>query len=309
MLKELALVGLNNSHPFLFGGLVNGGVREKFVANSPQWTHKLFPDQDWSGAYSDRWRFTRAWSRDMDFAARVAEAVKVDKLSRTLAQAARETSAAFVCDMWGEYHREQALAFLELGKPVFVDKPLAETVADAEAMIQAAKAHRTVLSTCSSLRFDTAIRNLKKSLADRLGPPEIITVCCPCHQDLARYTVHGLEIMLEIAGDRKVARVRNIGTSQRRHLILLEFEDGLCGVIHSWENHAYSVTVTAREGQEVVRPGVEDSTGEMVGAVLASFECGVPVVPYENVLEVIRVIEAAAASRASGGMSVEPVTR
>ncbi len=131
-MKELALVGLNNSHPFLFGGLVNGGKREKFVANSPGWTHSLFPDHDWEGAYIDKWRFTKAWARDPRFARAVAEAVLVDKVCDTLEEAAESTEGAFVCDMWGEYHRKQALAFLERGKPVFVDKPLAESVADAE---------------------------------------------------------------------------------------------------------------------------------------------------------------------------------
>jgi predicted dehydrogenase len=304
-LKKLALVGLNNSHPYVFGGIVNGGVRDVFVRNSPQWTHQLFPDRDWPGLVGDKWRFTTAWARNRSFAEEVAAAVKVDRVTDNLEEAAAETEAAFVCDMWGEYHREQALAFLEQGKGVFVDKPLAESSSDARAMIEAAESNGAVLSTCSSLRFDPAMVELKKKIVSSLGAPEIVTVCSPCYQDLARYTVHGIEIMMHVVSPNTVVRLRNIGTSQRRHLILLEFADGACGVIHSWEGHAYSVTAHCPRGQEVVKFSILDSSTPMVEAVLNSFESGRPVVPYEEALEVVKIIEAAVASRAAGGRVVE----
>jgi len=303
--KELALVGLNNSHPFLFGGLVNGGRREKFVANSPGWTHSLFPERDWEGAYIDHWRFTRAWARDPRFAGAVAEAVLVDKVCDTLEEAAESTQGAFVCDMWGEYHKEQAMAFLQKGKPVFVDKPLAESVADAEAMIRAAKDNGTVLSTCSSLRFDPRLRKLKSRIGKELGKPSIVTVCCPCYQDIARYSVHGIEILMEVTGGARVGRVRNIGTGTRRHLILVEFIDGCCGVIHSWENHAYSVTFTGERGQDVAVLGAMESFKPMVEAVLDSFVTNLPVVDYDEALEVVKVIEAGTRSRAADGAPVD----
>jgi len=304
-LKNLALVGLNNSHPYVFGAMVNGGVREVFERNSPPWTHELFPRRDWPGYFGDKWRFTRAWARDRAFAEAVAEAVKVEKVTAGLAEAAAETDAAFVCDMWGEYHRRQALAFLEQGKSVFVDKPLAESVEDARAMIEAARSSGATLSTCSSLRFAQQVLELKKKIAESLGPCEIVTICCPCFQDLARYAVHGIELLMEVVSGSPVARLRNIGTSQRRHLMMLEFASGACGVIHSWENHAYSVTVSAANGQEVVSISTSDSFKPMVAAVLDSFESGVPVVPYAEALEVVKIIEAAVVSQAAGGSIVE----
>ncbi|MEA2063452.1 MAG: Gfo/Idh/MocA family oxidoreductase [Gemmatimonadota bacterium] len=303
-MKKLALVGLNNSHPYVFGGIVNGGVRKIFESNSPQWTHPLFPETDWEGDFGDKWRFTHAWSRDRAFAEAVAGAVKVETVTASLAEAANETGAAFVLDMWGEYHREHALPFLEQGKSVFVDKPLAESVSDARAMVEAARSSGAVLSTCSSLRFSPSLIELKQKISSTLGDPEIVTVCCPCYQDLARYAVHGIEIMMHVVSGSPVARVRNIGTGTRRHLMLLEFASGACGVIHSWEGHAYSVTVQAPGGQEVVAVDVEASLRPMVAAVLDSFESGQPVVGYEEAVEVVGIIEAGVASRAGSGKTV-----
>jgi len=114
---------------------------------------------------------------------------------------------------------------------------------------------------------------------------------------------------MEVSGGAAVGRVRNIGTGTRRHLILVEFIDGSCGVIHSWENHAYSVTVTGESGQEVEVLGVLDSFKPMVEAVLDSFVSNIPVVNYDEALEVVRVIEAGAMSRATNGVPVDLATR
>ena len=195
-MHKLALVGLNNSHPYVFAGYVNGGLRDVFLRNAPAWTHPLFPEKDWEPMVGGgEWTFETAWSRNQEFAREVMAAVRVPKLAQTLDEAAERSEGAFVCDMWGEYHKQQALPFLERGKPVFVDKPLAESAADAMAMVKAAQDNRTVLSSCSAMRYDKGLQELVAELDNGLGRPRIVTVCSPCYQDLARYSVHGIEIM------------------------------------------------------------------------------------------------------------------
>ncbi|MBW7996132.1 MAG: hypothetical protein FVQ81_06080 [Candidatus Glassbacteria bacterium] len=305
-MRELALVGLNNSHPYVFAGYVNGGLREIFVKNSPAWTHPLFPEKDWGPMVGGgEWCFSTAWSRNPAFALEVMAAVNVPELAESLDQAAERGEGAFVCDMWGEYHREQALPFLLRGKPVYVDKPLAASVADARAIIRAAQQNRTVLSTCSATRYDKALMELKDELATKLGRPRIVTVCCPCWQDLARYSVHGIEIMMEVMLEIPVIRLRNISKGVRRHLLLLEFADGATGVIHSWEGQAYSVTVTAENGQRVVQLNDPENHRRMMEAILESFDSGKPVVDYGNALEVIRIIEAGNESRERDGAEID----
>ena len=59
-------------------------------------------------------------------------------------------------------HREQVIACAKAGKPVFCEKPLALTLADAHAMIQACANADVVLGVGHNRRFWPAIRELKR---------------------------------------------------------------------------------------------------------------------------------------------------
>ncbi len=58
-------------------------------------------------------------------------------------------------------HREHTLACLEAGRPVLVEKPIARSLADAEAMCRAADARGLVLMTVANKRFSPPYRRAK----------------------------------------------------------------------------------------------------------------------------------------------------
>lgn len=75
--------------------------------------------------------------------------------------------AVMVMHRNGIYHTEYAVKALEKGKPVFVDKPLACSVEDAERIIEAAKANNGILHSGSSVGNASILRQIKKIMADR----------------------------------------------------------------------------------------------------------------------------------------------
>jgi predicted dehydrogenase len=81
-------------------------------------------------------------------------------------QAAREgdTDAVIVC-IPNHLHAPVTLAALEAGKHVLVEKPMALTLADAEAMVAAAEKAGRALMCGLSLRFATSIRQVKALVA------------------------------------------------------------------------------------------------------------------------------------------------
>lgn len=75
--------------------------------------------------------------------------------------------AVMVMHRNGIYHTDCAIAALNAGKPVFVDKPLACTVEDAERIIEAAKANNAVLHSGSSVGNASILQHIKFIMEDR----------------------------------------------------------------------------------------------------------------------------------------------
>ena len=129
------------------------------------------------------------------------------------------------------FHAEIGVALLEKGVHVLVEKPIAATVADAQRMIDAAKANDRVLMVGQVERFNPAVDTVKRAVADdeiisiqvtRVGPfpPRMGEVGVVI--DLA---VHDIDIIRHLTGSEivevqpQLARTR----AEREDTALLQF--------------------------------------------------------------------------------------
>jgi len=129
------------------------------------------------------------------------------------------------------FHAELGVALLNAGVHVLVEKPIAATVADAQAMIDAAKANDRVLMVGQVERFNPAVDTVKRAIQDdeiisiqvtRVGPfpPRMGEVGVVI--DLA---VHDIDIIRHLTGSEivevqpQIARTR----AEREDTALLQF--------------------------------------------------------------------------------------
>ena len=129
------------------------------------------------------------------------------------------------------FHAEVGVALLEKGVHVLVEKPIAATVADAQRMIDAARANDRVLMVGQVERFNPAVETVKRAVADdeiisiqitRVGPfpPRMGEVGVVI--DLA---VHDIDIIRHLTGSEitevqpQLARTR----ADREDTALLQF--------------------------------------------------------------------------------------
>lgn len=74
-------------------------------------------------------------------------------------------------------HREIAVAAMDAGKHVLIEKPMATTVEDCEAMIAAAKANGVTLMVDFHNRFNPAFLALKRQIeAGKMGEPQMMSL-------------------------------------------------------------------------------------------------------------------------------------
>ena len=103
------------------------------------------------------------------------------------------------------------------GKRVFIDKPVAGTLADAIRIDRLAAKHKAAWFSSSSFRYSPSIRGLRGD--PKLGDVVGCDAYGPCpteehHPDLFWYGVHGVESLYTVMGTGcvSVSRVRTEGT-------------------------------------------------------------------------------------------------
>jgi predicted dehydrogenase len=149
-------------------------------------------------------RVTALWGGDDErmtaLAALAPEAQPMDSLAALLA----EVDAVIVGDRHGGLHRTHAIAALEAGRPVFVDKPLANTLSDATAIVDAAERYGVPVLSGSALRWQAETRRLKAKLAGLDGPIELLAYGTWYPQNeyggAIFYAIHTIELVQELLG-------------------------------------------------------------------------------------------------------------
>ena len=136
--------------------------------------------------------------------------------------------AVIVGHRHGDLHRAAAIASLAAGKPTFVDKPLANSVVDAEAIVAAAEQHGALLLSGSALRWQAETARLKARLAGIDGEIAVMAygTWYPDSEygGAIFYAIHTVELVQELlgpgwkklkrkSGDLPVVQFRTNGTT------------------------------------------------------------------------------------------------
>ena len=112
--------------------------------------------------------------------------------------------AVIVGHRHGDLHRAAAVASLAAGKPTFVDKPLANSIVDAEAIVSASERHGTPLLSGSALRWHAETARLKARIAGIDGDYNLLAYGTWYPESeyggAIFYAIHTVELVLELLG-------------------------------------------------------------------------------------------------------------
>ena len=206
----------------------------------------------------------------------------------------------------GRPHLAQATPVLKANKKIFIDKPIAGSLADALKIFELAKKHKTPLFSSSSLRFYPNFRNLKKE--SKAGNILGCLVYAPCsleehHPDLFWYGVHGVETVYTIMGTgcKTVARSHTKGTD----IVTGTWADGRVATFRGIRDGkpGYGAVVFGDKGIEPVGSG-GGTYKPLVVEIAKFFRSGTPPVAAEETIEMFAFMEAADESKRQGGAPV-----
>ncbi len=216
-----------------------------------------------------------------------------------------KVDVVLVLSIDGRKHLEEAKPVFAAGKPVFIDKPIAGTLADAVRIFQLAKQHNVPCFTSSSLRFAKRTIDIRADpkLGDLIGCDQYSPCSLePHHPDFFWYGIHGVEPLFTIMGTGciSVTRVHTEGSDMAVGI----WEGGRIGSFRGIRDgrRGYGSTVFGSKG--IVPGGSFDGYEPLIVEIVKFFKTGKPPVSEEETLEIFAFMEAADESKRQGGRPV-----
>ncbi len=186
-----------------------------------------------------------------------------------------------------ETHLGLCARVLPAGKPTFVDKTFAPDVATAAKIFALADKHGTPIQSTSALRT-TNVQATLRGLSEPVMQMSVWAGGASWHE----YGVHPVELIVSCLGP-EVAQCLVTG-SEQQPTVLLTFSDERTATIH-FNAAAYVPFLTAlTTKQQTCFVEVEDQQlfVDAAAAILDFFHAGRPLVPRDETMTVMRVLDA-----------------
>lgn len=209
----------------------------------------------------------------------------------------------------GRPHLEQIRPCLKAKKPVFIDKPIAASLADAIRIFDEAKAAGVPIFSSSSLRFGKGTQAVRGGSIGKVTNAETFSPASleKTHPDLFWYGIHGVESLFTIMGTG-CQSVKRGTSADGKIMVTGAWEGGRTGIFR--EDKGYGGKANGEKGEarplEPNKPAVGGYDGyePLVFAAVKFFRTGIAPVSPEETLEIYAFMEAADESKRRGGAAV-----
>lgn len=282
---KVAIIGLDTSHAIEFPRIMQGDAPVK-ARGIKAVTCLRFPSPFQTEEQQDgRQKILEGWGV---------------KVTRNFAEAVNGVDAFMLEINDPAQHLKYFRKVAELGKPVFIDKPLAKNLADGRKIVKLAAEKKVKAWEASSLRFSPEMA----AVLEEAGAVELCNIYgalgqAPAGSSLVWYGCHTFEMLHQVMGGG--ARRVHALEGSRGIVTVVEYDDGRRGVVESITgNWHYGGRVHGAKGLsafQVNSSGLYNILLEKIRGFLAG---GLAPVPLSASLEAQAVMEAAGKSLQSG---------
>lgn len=286
---RLGIVGTDTSHATIFTKVLNdpsnpdhvGGARvvAAFKGGSPDLKESASRVDGYAKELADKWGV---------------------EIVPDIATLCSKVDAVLLESVDGRPRLAQAREIIKAGKPMFIDKPLSSTLADAREIAKLAKAAGVKWFSTSSLRYAdyvAALRSPGITGAISWGPGPLEE-----HQqlDLSWYAIHPIEVLFTIMGTGCEEVTRTVGGTMDE--VTCRWKDGRVGTVRALRPYGEfgAVVFTDKEVRQSP-PKPKFSYVPLLREIVKFFQTGTVPVPNEETLEMFAFMDAAQRSKEAGG--------
>lgn len=223
----------------------------------------------------------------------------------TIEELCTKVDAVLLESVDGRPHLEQVRPVFKAGLPVFIDKPVAGSLADAIEIYRLAAEHNVPCFSSSSYRYYEPMVALKQQ---DVGDIKSVISFGPAHleehhPDLYWYGVHPTEALYTIMGTgcETVSRTHTPDTD----VVAGTWSDGRVGTLIGLRNQATPHKVIVFGTKAVAEQEDGGDYAPLVVEIMKFFQTGIVPVSPEETIEMFAFMEAADESKRQGGVPVK----
>jgi predicted dehydrogenase len=205
----------------------------------------------------------------------------------------------------GRIHLKEAVPVIQAGKPLYIDKPAAGSLADALVIYDLARQREVPCFSASSLRFSPCVQELKTNAT--LGQIIGANTWGPCHYqegipDMFYYGIHGIEMLYALMGPgcQSVARIQ----ADDADVLTGVWPDGRVGTYRALRRNKQEFGAVAFGTKGIVPAMKWGGYEELCAEIGKFFKTRKPPVEPQETLEILAFMEAADQSKRQGGALV-----
>lgn len=291
---KIGLIGLDTSHVIAFTELINNPANRNHVPGG-----KVVVA--FKGGSPD---IESSRTRVDGYTKQLQEKYGV-KIVSTIEELCREADAVMLTSVDGRPHLEQARPVIKAGKPLFIDKPLAGSLADAVTILRLCEEAKVPVFTSSAYRYYDSLTELKKT---DVGEIKGAISYGPCsyeehHPDLFWYGVHPTEALFTVMGTgcETVSRVATKDTD----VVTGVWNGGRVGTLRGLRNANTPHKVILFGTKAVAEQKGGGDYAPLLREVMTFFQTGKSPIDPRETLEMFAFMEAADESKRQGGKPVK----
>jgi predicted dehydrogenase len=221
MTLRLGVIGLSpgNGHPYSWSAIFNGYC----VINMEQCEFPVIPRylerQSFPDDAIENAKVTHIWTQDPNQSQKIASACLIPNVVNHYTDLIGEIDGVLLARDDAENHLQYAYPFLQARLPIYIDKPLALSVAGARNLLSL-QHYSGQLFSCSALRYASELQ-LTHANHDEIGAIRYIHAVVP--KDWNKYAIHIIDPVLKILGDcgtfsdLHVTRTKSVTSLQTVH--------------------------------------------------------------------------------------------
>lgn len=193
---RLGVLGLSegNGHPYSWSAIFNGYNPEAMELCGFPVIPRYLEQQQWPGSCIQGAEVVAVWTQDETLSRKVAEAAKIPTVVSNPEDMIGQVDAVLLARDDAENHFELAAPFLKAGLPIYIDKPIALSIADLNKLYELEQ-YRGQIFTCSAMRYS---QELMLTDEDRRDIGEIREIAAFTPKSWNKYAVHIIEPVLNM---------------------------------------------------------------------------------------------------------------